>query len=155
LTLASILAAIALPACQDYTIRAKASKGVVIASGTKAAAGEHFANGVALLCSGVNAGATGMSTLAGDDATGTISMTIAHGVGGVADATFDLVPTQGAHGVTWDCNNPSDVKYVPAECRSQCFGQIRFDIPPPPCAGVFFCGDGRHRRLQLERWPAQ
>ena len=59
-----------------------------------------------------------MSTLASDDAIGIIGMTIAHGVGNMANVTFDLVPTQGVNVVTWDCNNASNLKYVPAECRS-------------------------------------
>jgi len=113
-----ILAAIALPAYQDYTIRAKVSEGVVVASGAKATIGENMADGAALLCAGVNLGLNGMSTLTCDDATGTISMSVNHGVGGVNAVTFDLVPTQNANGVTWDCNNASDAKYVPSECRA-------------------------------------
>tara|TARA_R110001583_G_scaffold161866_1_gene314053 strand:- start:1490 stop:1990 length:501 start_codon:yes stop_codon:yes gene_type:complete len=37
-----ILAAVALPAYQDYTIRAKVSEGLVLASGLKTAIGESF-----------------------------------------------------------------------------------------------------------------
>ena len=113
-----ILAAIALPAYQDYTVRAKVSEGVVVASGAKATIGENMADGAADFCAGVNIGVNGMSELSCAAGTGVISMTVRHGVAGVADVTFDLVPTQGANGVTWDCNNPSDAKYVPSECRS-------------------------------------
>ena len=113
-----ILAAIALPAYQDYTIRAKASEGIVIASGAKTTISENYANGIATLCTGVNQVTTGLSTLTCDDGTGIISMSVAHGIGGVAPVTFQLQPTFGANGVTWDCNTPSDTKYVPAECRT-------------------------------------
>ena len=39
-----ILAAIAIPAYQDYTIRAQASEGLTLASATKAAISEYFAD---------------------------------------------------------------------------------------------------------------
>jgi type IV pilus assembly protein PilA len=52
------LAAIALPAYQDYTVRAKVSEGLVLASGYKVAMAENAANGMRLY-SGVNAGAPG------------------------------------------------------------------------------------------------
>lgn len=110
-----ILAAIALPAYQDYTIRAKVSEGIVIASGAKATISENSANGAGDLCAGVNVGTIGMSTLTCN--AGTISMTVAHGVGSVADVTFDLVPAVATEGVTWSCQDASDDKYVPSECR--------------------------------------
>ncbi|MBI5041826.1 MAG: prepilin-type N-terminal cleavage/methylation domain-containing protein [Gammaproteobacteria bacterium] len=96
-----ILAAIALPAYTDYTIRAKVTEGLGIAS----------SNGVAT-------GLTGLSTIT--CAAGTISASVATGINGVT-VTFDLVPTVNAvtGGVEWDCNNPTpDPKYVPAECRT-------------------------------------
>ena len=39
-----ILAAIAIPAYQDYTIRAQASEGLAMASATKAAVAEYYAD---------------------------------------------------------------------------------------------------------------
>ncbi len=116
-----ILAAIALPAYQDYTIRAKVSEGVAQAAGAKATVSENLANGVADNCSGVNVGAAiGMTTLTCNDAAGTVTIGVSvdTGVNGVT-VTFDLVGQLDANGgVVWDCNNPSDVKYVPAECRA-------------------------------------
>lgn len=53
-----ILAAIALPAYQDYTVRAKVSEGLVMASGAKATVGENYAGGVADECTGVNTATT-------------------------------------------------------------------------------------------------
>ena len=49
-----ILAAVALPAYQDYTIRAKVSEGLVLAGGIKLAIGESFqSKGVqSMVCSG-------------------------------------------------------------------------------------------------------
>lgn len=40
----AILAAIALPAYQDYTVRSRVSEGAVLASGAKATVGENIAN---------------------------------------------------------------------------------------------------------------
>jgi type IV pilus assembly protein PilA len=117
-----ILAAVALPAYQDYTIRAKVSEGVIQASAAKATVAENFAQDAASTtgCAGTNTGtAIGMTTLSctdGTAGTATVSVSV------VADAantiTFDLVGTAANGGVTWACNNPSDQKFVPAECRN-------------------------------------
>jgi type IV pilus assembly protein PilA len=115
-----ILAAIALPAYQDYTIRAKVSEGVIAASAAKATASENLSNlPAANSCDGIDSpttiGLTTYNCTAGNPTT--IDVSVATGINGVT-VTFDLVGTAGATGVTWDCNNPSDQKYVPAECRS-------------------------------------
>ena len=114
-----ILAAIALPAYQDYTIRAKVSEGVVAASAAKATVSENLSNlDPTQSCAGVNEGTIGLSTIACDPgATTTINVTVATGINNVT-VTFDLEGTVGSTGVVWDCNNPSDTKYVPAECRN-------------------------------------
>jgi type IV pilus assembly protein PilA len=56
-----ILAAIALPAYQDYTIRTKVTEGLVLASGQKALVSENAANGSAAATGGLF---TGMETAA-------------------------------------------------------------------------------------------
>ncbi|MGN7724249.1 pilin [Luteimonas sp. 22616] len=118
----AILAAIALPAYRDYTIRAKASEGLAQASAAKATVGENLADGgTADACTGVNAGTIGMTTLGCTDAgagAGPVTIDASVNTGSVT-VTFDLVGTMDATsgGVVWDCNNPSEVKYVPAECR--------------------------------------
>ena len=48
-----ILAAIAIPAYQDYTVRAKVSEGLVVASGAKATVTENMAAGRGDRCAGV------------------------------------------------------------------------------------------------------
>lgn len=114
-----ILAAIALPAYQDYTIRAKVSEGVVQASAAKATIAENLSNGAADNCAGVTSPSTiGLTTLTCTSGAGTatISVSVATGINATV-VTFDLVGTFGT-GVTWDCNNPSDAAYVPSECRA-------------------------------------
>jgi type IV pilus assembly protein PilA len=112
-----ILAAIAIPAYTDYTIRAKVAEGVAVGSSAKVTVSENFASGVtgAALCDGVNVGLVGLTTVGCTE--GTIDLSVATGINGVT-VTFDLVPTSTSAGISWDCNNPSDVKYVPAECRA-------------------------------------
>jgi len=110
-----ILAAIALPAYQDYTIRAKVSEGLVVASAAKATVGENYASNGAFSCDGVSTGTIGMTTLSCDATNGTITVEVA---AGSATVSFDLVPDGGSAGIEWDCTNPSEAKYVPAECRT-------------------------------------
>ncbi|MDN6871354.1 pilin [Pseudomonas citronellolis] len=108
-----ILAAIALPAYQDYTVRARVSEGLVIASGAKATVAENIATDAADNCAGVNTGLTGRTTLS--CAAGTITVAVD---AGSTTVTLALAPTASSTGVTWACSTSSDVKYVPAECRT-------------------------------------
>jgi type IV pilus assembly protein PilA len=114
-----ILAAIALPAYQDYTVRAKVSEGVVVASGAKATVGENLANGTAA-CAGVDGGIINMSDLSCDPTDGSLTVAVTHGVTGATDPiTLTLTPTATATGVSWVCAVDVDTsnKYVPSECR--------------------------------------
>jgi type IV pilus assembly protein PilA len=119
-----ILAAIALPAYQDYTVRAKVSEGLAQAAGAKATVSENLADGnTGDACLGVNAATIGMTTLTctdGGAGVGPVTLGVSVVASGTVTVTFDLVGTLVAAtgGVTWDCNNPSDVRYVPAECRT-------------------------------------
>jgi len=117
-----ILAAIALPAYQDYTVRAKVSEGVVIASGAKATVSENIANGLASRCAGITSGVlTNLTTLNCTDGTGALAASVAHGVSGVTDPIIvTLTPTPGTtagQGIVWACTSPGNAAYVPAECR--------------------------------------
>lgn len=111
-----ILAAIALPAYQDYTVRAKVSEGLVMASGAKATVGENIANGNASRCAGVNTGTTNMTTISCTQATGVIQAVVATGTS-AGSITLTLTPTPSTTGVSWVCASTSSDQYVPAECR--------------------------------------
>ena len=76
-----ILAAIALPAYQDYTVRAMVTEGLNLAGGGKATVAENIANGAADDCAGVNAGVFNKTTLA--CAAGVLTATVA------TDTTID------------------------------------------------------------------
>ncbi len=109
-----ILAAIALPAYQDYTVRAMVSEGLVMASGAKTTVGENIAAGAADDCAGVNDGTTNMTTVAcsGGEITADVSTGTSAG-----SVEIVLTPTESTTGVAWACSSSSDDKYVPAECR--------------------------------------
>jgi len=118
-----ILASIALPAYTDYTIRAKVSEGVIIASGAKATIAENLANlAPANSCQGVGVGNVadgGITTLAcAPGAATTLSVSVDTQINGVV-VTFDLIGTNGANGTgtIWNCTNAPQPQYVPAECR--------------------------------------
>jgi len=118
-----ILAAIALPAYQDYTVRAKVTEGVVIASGGKATVAENLSNGYSgtSLCLGITAATTGLTALT--CTAGQLQAAVTHGVSGVTPAVVNIILTPtagtGGSGTTWACTttlanaNP----YVPANCR--------------------------------------
>ena len=118
-----ILAAVALPAYQDYTIRARVSEGLVQASGIKTTVAENIAaNGGTVAASGNCAGANTsvggeVTTLACDDATGAITVTMSAKAAG---ASFTLTPTAAAGSPTsWACAaaGTTDAKYLPNSCR--------------------------------------
>jgi type IV pilus assembly protein PilA len=117
-----ILAAVALPAYQDYTIRARVSEAIVTASGAKVTVGENIANQNAInaqACAGV-AGVTVASTnltSMGCSGNGVLTVVTTERAGAV---TLTLTPALTTDGqVTWACANAvaAKNKYVPAECR--------------------------------------
>ena len=98
----AILAAIALPAYRDYTIKARVTNAIGGLAGEKIKVGENFGTGVAL-CTGVatNAGAScaANGTLTGFNTTGA-------GAAG-ANVSVSLTPqtaaATGGNRVTWIC----------------------------------------------------
>jgi type IV pilus assembly protein PilA len=113
-----ILAAIALPAYQDYTVRAKVSEGLARAGATKVTIAENFANATSNLCAGVELNTIGKSKVTTCNSTsGLISMAVDAGLSS-GNVTFDLSPTTQNGGVDWKCKNASEDKYVPSNCRT-------------------------------------
>ena len=118
-----ILAAIALPAYQDYTVRARVSEGLALASGQKPTIGEIIANVNAIdgtACNGVTTTVAGhvTSLTCGAANNGELVVTMDATAGGVV---LSLTPSIVAAGdpITWTCNTAATAhyKYVPAECR--------------------------------------
>lgn len=116
----AILAAIALPAYQDYTVRARVSEGAVLASGAKATVGENIANAGgaidATACNGVATFATATKNTASlACASGVITVTGTTAAKGIA---LEFKPAVADAGITWTCTSKGDNKYLPAECRA-------------------------------------
>ena len=114
-----ILAAVALPAYQDYTIRARVTEGLSLGAGAKTTVSEAMANDpTADPCLGVNTTVGGeVASLACAAGTGVLTITMTAAAAGV---TLTLTPNQIAGGpVEWACavSAAADNKYVPAECR--------------------------------------
>jgi type IV pilus assembly protein PilA len=118
-----ILAAIALPAYQDYTIRTKVSEVVVMASPAKLAVAETTSSlgslaAVTVANSGYTfPGATRyVSGVAITPGTGVVTSTsIVPGAAGNIVLTPTEIGTTGQ--LTWLCTTTITAKYVPAECR--------------------------------------
>lgn len=122
----AILAAIALPAYQDYTIRARVSEAAVLASGAKTTVAENYANNGGLQpaapCAGVETAIpAGNKNVASMTCTGVgaiaVTMT-ALGKNTVLTYTPTAPSTDSAIGTQWTCvGSGSLAKYYPAECR--------------------------------------
>ena len=118
-----ILAAIALPAYQDYTIRAKVSELIVMASPFLTTITETAHSNQTLTNTG--AGLTvnvGGKVATGSNVTDDGVITIAGSSATIGTAvSIVLTPSLSVDGhVTWVCgtsNNVAQFKFVPAECR--------------------------------------
>jgi type IV pilus assembly protein PilA len=119
-----ILAAVALPAYQDYTIRARVTELIVSAAAAKNTITENMQNNPGITSGralGATIGVSGRVTGATlDDTTGVIQITGSNAATSVGTAvTITLTPSIQADGkVTWGCTSSSATyRYVPAECR--------------------------------------
>lgn len=123
-----ILAVIALPAYQDYTIRAKISEGLSLAEPAKLAVAETSAAlGGLDQITATNTGYTFptggtkyVSSIAIEEKTGKITVTTKD-TGASANPVFTLTPNQAnsESPITWECNSTGgEAKHVPANCRT-------------------------------------
>ena len=122
-----ILAAVAIPAYQDYTVRARVAEGLALAASAKVAVAENAANGAAALGTGYTspAATTNVTSVVVTDATGDITITYTAKAGA---GTIIMAPTSAgavlaagtppADRISWDCKTGSlAAKYRPSECR--------------------------------------
>jgi type IV pilus assembly protein PilA len=116
-----ILAAVALPAYQDYTIRAKVSELVLAASGFKTSVAEKAQTDGSLTSSGLGLTVSVTGKVSGGSVADTGTIKVAGNTSTVGTTvTIVLQPTLQSDGkVTWVCMYGTDTapKYVPAECR--------------------------------------
>lgn len=134
-----ILAAIAIPAYQDYTVRARVTEGLALAAGAKTTVAENAATGTALATGYTAPTATDNVSSVAISATGVITITYTARAGG---GTLILTPSYGAgvglaagtiptEAIKWDCGAAGHTaatnylggagtllaKYAPANCR--------------------------------------
>lgn len=133
-----ILAAVAIPAYQDYTVRSKVAEGLALAAGAKASVSEaRLSLGRYLGTEGVAANASyGLASpsslsshyvafinVEGEGPSNGAGTIIIHYTGdpAIAGKTLTLVPTISGGGIKWSCNmsDPETVenRYLPANCR--------------------------------------
>ncbi len=126
-----ILAAIAIPAYQDYTIRAQVSEGLNLAAGAKTALAEYYNNTGSFPPSNATAGLASASSIAGNyvssvnvgTTTGQITITYGKNANSaISGSTLVLsAVTSNGGAVSWVCKpgatNGINTKYVPTNCR--------------------------------------
>jgi len=119
-----ILAAVALPAYQDYTIRAKVSELVMGATQYKNSIEEKTHSEGSLAAAGIGLTVTAVGKITGGSVTdgGVITVTGSNAPTSVGtDVTVILTPTVDAttRVIIWGCSAGAagQFKYLPAECR--------------------------------------
>ena len=124
-----ILAAVALPAYQDYTVRGRVSEALVAASAAKTTVAENAASGSADLSAGYTAptATSNVTSVSITSTNGQITVTTTAKAGG---GTIVFVPGTGAghtalaagtiptDRIGWSCTTGTlSAKYRPSECR--------------------------------------
>lgn len=127
-----ILAAVALPAYQDYTKRSHVSEGLTLAASLKQAVAEYRADKGVWPASNAEAGAAMLASITGNAVK---SVGITAGGGTTAPTitivfntkvengnTITMVPTNSVGGMKWNCHAGTVAnKYRPAACRTANF----------------------------------
>ena len=123
-----ILAAVALPAYQDYMVRTRVAEGLAMAGASKLAVSENAASGSTDLSQGLVAptSTANVTSLVTNATTGQILVTYTSAAGG---GTLVMVPTSGGAALTagtvptggsinWNCTGGTTLtKYRPSACR--------------------------------------
>ena len=124
-----ILAAVAIPAYQDYTVRTKVSEGLSLASGAKTSVAETRLSNGSWPSSNSAAGLAAASKITGNNVmsvgvsgSGVVTITYENDAA-ITSKTVTLTPTIAAGGgsVTWVCAAGStggvEDRYLPGNCR--------------------------------------
>lgn len=119
-----ILAAIAIPAYQDYTKRAHVSEGLSLAGSAKAAISEYYSSTGEWPANNTAAGLAGATAISGN-AVNSVSVnesiiTITYNTKVIPNATIvmDASASSASGGIEWGCSGGDlNAKYRPANCR--------------------------------------
>jgi type IV pilus assembly protein PilA len=124
-----ILAAIAIPAYQDYTIRAQVSEGLNLSGGAKAAVTEFFQDRGLMPADNTEAGLAASDEIVGKyvafvEVTGGV-IDVEYGIDAhqvISGASLQLTPiTTNPGAVAWQCASAGaaiENKHLPAACRT-------------------------------------
>jgi len=127
----AILAAIAIPAYQNYLIRAQVSEGANLMGAAKTAVAEYYSNYGTMPANNASAGVSAATSITGNYVS---QVTVASGL---IEATFSstapqkantaisgdvlsLSPTTSTGSLKWTCSNAATTvpkKYLPSSCR--------------------------------------
>lgn len=114
-----ILAAVALPAYQDYTVRARVSELILGASGARSAVTEHcqYVN----TCANLNTAAiviasTKYISIADVAGNGVVSVIGKDEIGTTGAVTVTLTPSWNGTTADWSCTG-GPLRFMPATCR--------------------------------------
>ena len=132
-----ILAAVAVPAYSDYTVRAKVTEALTAAGAAKTSVADYYYANGDLPASNAEAGLATGTTYAtdviseitvksgdvGDDPAGTIVVGFQEiGSAGTSGTTLSFLPSVEGNSLTWSCDvtdtNGLPAQYAPASCRS-------------------------------------
>ena len=124
-----ILAAIAIPAYQNYVIRARVTEGINLAAAAETTVAENASAGAASLNAGWTAPAStaNVKSVAVDANSGNITVTYTSIAGGDGKTLIFIPKSAGAvltagtvptDAIVWDCTTGTlDSRYRPANCR--------------------------------------
>ena len=125
-----ILAAIAIPAYQDYIVRSKVSEGLNMAGAAKLAVAETYDSTGVLPGTNDGAGLPAATSITGNyvtsitvtsaSSTGTVTILYNSSVGGTPSANGEqmvLTGTLSERSMSWICTGTMSNKYKPANCR--------------------------------------
>ena len=124
-----ILAAIAIPAYQDYTIRAQASEGLSLADGAKTAMAEYYTNTGVFPPSNKSAGLAAAASITGNYVSGldvgtTVGqITVTYGNKSNSNLSgktllLSAVAPAGSGSIGWTCKSTTiPQKYLPTSCK--------------------------------------
>ena len=121
-----ILMAIAIPAYQDYAVRAKVSEGINLAGASKLGVAETYSSTGVMVSTNSSAGLPTATAINGKYVSG-----VAVGTGGQITITYTaaepklsaktllLSPTTATGSIKWKCKSTTiDSRYLPSECRA-------------------------------------
>jgi type IV pilus assembly protein PilA len=127
-----ILAAIAIPAYQNYTIRAQVTEGLTLGDGWKTAIAEYYANTGNMPVAIANLAGTSQTVGKYEStivvSTGTIVITYGNNANSkISGSTLSLVPyTNANNDILWQCGNSS----IPAAASATRVGNLATSTVP-------------------------